>query len=69
MNKVLFGLDRTLVLFIGIAVGAVVGISFFTGGAPNPETQATAPVQTAAAAAPVGGPGPRDGRAGAPPRR
>ncbi len=54
MNKVLFGLDRTLVLFIGIAVGAVVGISFFTGGAPNPETQATVPVQTAAAAAPVG---------------
>ena len=52
MNKVLFGLDRTLVLFIGIAVGAVVGISFFTGGEPSPGTQATAPVQTAAAPAP-----------------
>ena len=32
MNKLLFALDRTAVLFIGIVVGAVVGISFFTGG-------------------------------------
>jgi hypothetical protein len=52
MSKLLFGLDRTLVLFIGIAVGAVVGISFFTGGEPSPGTQATAPVQTTAAPAP-----------------
>jgi uncharacterized protein len=50
MSKILFGLDRTLVLFIGIAVGAVVGISFFTGGAPGPETQAAAPVAAAAPA-------------------
>jgi hypothetical protein len=32
VNKLLFALDRTAVLFIGIVVGAVVGISFFTGG-------------------------------------
>jgi hypothetical protein len=32
VKKWLFALDRTAVLFIGIVVGAVVGISFFTGG-------------------------------------
>ncbi|WP_395611534.1 DUF459 domain-containing protein [Allosphingosinicella sp.] len=33
MNKLLFALDRTAVLFIGIVAGAVVGISFFSHGA------------------------------------
>ena len=48
MNKLLFALDRTAVLFIGIVVGAVVGISFFTGGSPVPGGEAQAkPVLTA----------------------
>ena len=57
MNKFLFALDRTAVLFIGIVVGAVVGISFFTGGSqvPGGEAQAkpvlTAPTPMAAAPA------------------
>jgi hypothetical protein len=44
VNKLLFALDRTAVLFIGIVVGAVVGISFFTGGSqvPGGEAQAKA---------------------------
>lgn len=41
MNKWLFALDRTAVLFIGIVVGAVVGISFFTGGGETGETART----------------------------
>ena len=36
VNKLLFVLDRTAVLFIGIVVGAVVGISLFTGGSSVP---------------------------------
>ena len=36
MNKLLFALDRTAVLFIGIVVGAVIGISFFSGGSSVP---------------------------------
>jgi hypothetical protein len=55
LSKLLFALDRTLVLFVGIAVGAVVGISFFTGGGqPATEAQATPvlpPDQARAAAA------------------
>jgi hypothetical protein len=54
LSKVLFGLDRTLVLFIGIAVGAVVGISFFAGGQSSPEAQATPAVPQSSAPAPVG---------------
>lgn len=56
MNKLLFALDRTAVLFIGILVGAVVGISFFTGGdqVPGGEAQAkpVLPPPTAVAASP-----------------
>lgn len=36
MNKLLFALDRTAVLFIGIVVGAVIGVSFFSGGSSVP---------------------------------
>ena len=57
MNKLLFALDRTAVLFIGIVVGAVVGISFFTGGAGVPGGEAKAkealPAPTAIAASPT----------------
>ncbi len=57
MNKLLFALDRTAVLFIGIVVGAVVGISFFTGGdrVPGGEAQAkpVLPPPTAIAASPA----------------
>lgn len=57
MNKLLFALDRTAVLFIGIVVGAVVGISFFTGGTSVPGGEAQAktalPPPTAVAASPA----------------
>jgi uncharacterized protein len=57
VNKLLFALDRTAVLFIGIVVGAVVGISFFTGGTsvPGGEVQAkpVLPAPTAIAASPA----------------
>lgn len=57
MNKLLFALDRTAVLFIGIVVGAVVGISFFTGGVSVPGGEARAktalPPPTALAASPA----------------
>jgi hypothetical protein len=57
VNKLLFALDRTAVLFIGIVVGAVVGISFFTGGASVPGGEAKAkevlPAPTAIAASPT----------------
>ena len=57
MNKFLFALDRTAVLFIGIMVGAVVGISFFTGGdrVPGGEAQAkpALPPPTPVAASPA----------------
>ena len=59
----LFGLDRTLVLFIGIAVGAVVGISFFTGGEPSPGSPGDGPVLPALT------PAPERGRRGAGPGR
>ncbi|HYD11874.1 MAG TPA: DUF459 domain-containing protein [Allosphingosinicella sp.] len=53
----MFALDRTAVLFIGIVVGAVVGISFFTGGdrVPGGEAQAkpVLPPPTAIAASPA----------------
>lgn len=53
LSKLLFSLDRTLVLFIGIAVGAVVGISFFAGGRSGGEAEAipVLPPATQAAAA------------------
>ncbi|MBC7987321.1 MAG: DUF459 domain-containing protein [Sphingomonadaceae bacterium] len=44
MERLLLVLDRTLVLFIGIAVGAVIGLAFLSGGssgggaAPTPVT-------------------------------
>jgi len=57
VNKLLFALDRTAVLFIGIVVGAVIGISFFTGGSavPGGEGQAKTvlPPPTAVAASPT----------------
>ena len=57
MNKFLFALDRTAVLFIGIVVGAVIGISFFTGGdqVPGGEAQAkpALPPPTPVAASPA----------------
>ena len=57
MNKLLFALDRTAVLFIGIVVGAVVGISFFTGGSQVPGGEAQAkpvlPPPTQVAASPA----------------
>ena len=57
MNKWLFALDRTAVLFIGIVVGAVVGISFFSGGSSVPGGEAQAkpvlPPPTAIASAPT----------------
>jgi hypothetical protein len=57
VNKLLFVLDRTAVLFIGIVVGAVVGISFFTGGSSVPGGEAQAkpvlPPPTAVAASPA----------------
>jgi hypothetical protein len=63
VNKLLFALDRTAVLFIGILVGAVVGISFFTGGEsgggeaaktelPAPTAVAGTPANPATPAAP-----------------
>lgn len=57
MNKWLFALDRTAVLFIGIVVGAVVGISFFTGGVSVPggedKAKAVLPAPTAIGASPT----------------
>jgi hypothetical protein len=57
VNKLLFALDRTAVLFIGIVVGAVVGISFFTGGDRVPggaaEAKPVLPPPTAVAASPA----------------
>jgi hypothetical protein len=57
VKKFLFALDRTAVLFIGIVVGAVIGISFFTGGdrVPGGEAQAkpALPPPTPVAASPA----------------
>ena len=53
----MFALDRTAVLFIGLVVGAVIGISFFTGGdrVPGGEAQAkpVVPPPTAVASTPA----------------
>jgi len=57
VNKLLFALDRTAVLFIGIVVGAVVGASFFSGGSSVPGGEARAkpvlPPPTPVAASPA----------------
>jgi len=53
VNKLLFALDRTAVLFIGIVVGAVVGISFFTGGGGGDATKTALPGPTAVAGSPT----------------
>jgi hypothetical protein len=50
LDRVLLILDRTIVLFIGLAVGAAVTLSFFPSGAPGTEAQASIPT-----AAPVAG--------------
>lgn len=51
-QKLLFALDRTAVLFTGLAVGAVVGASLIGGAAP-PEAQAGTPGPVSQAAAPA----------------
>jgi hypothetical protein len=52
LDRLLLILDRTMVLFIGLAVGAVVTLSFFTGGAePGSVAQASIPALPAAPAA------------------
>jgi hypothetical protein len=63
-HKFLLALDRTLVLFVGLGVGAVVGATLL-GGAAAPEAQASAPPAPPAAAAPRGQPMPRLARAAA----
>src|SRR5205085_10358844 len=53
LDRLLLILDRTMVLFIGLAVGAVVTLSFFGGAEPGSRAQASIPaVPTADAAAP-----------------
>jgi len=55
LEKLLPLLDRTAVLFVGIALGAAIGISFFTGGGdPTSEAKATAPAIAAVAPADQG---------------
>jgi len=51
LDRLLLILDRTLVLFIGLAVGAVVTFSFFGGGKVASEAQASIPALPSAAAA------------------
>ncbi|HEX5183858.1 MAG TPA: DUF459 domain-containing protein [Allosphingosinicella sp.] len=53
LSKVLLVLDRTMVLFVGLAAGAVVATSFFPAAAPGSQAQASIPVPPVAAAAPV----------------
>jgi hypothetical protein len=48
-QKLLLALDRTAVLFIGLAVGGVVGASLFSGGAVA-EAEASTPAPTLASA-------------------
>ena len=43
LDRLLLILDRTMVLFIGLAVGAVVTLSFFTGGEPGSQARASIP--------------------------
>jgi hypothetical protein len=52
LDRLLLSLDRTLVLFIGLAVGAVVTFSFLGGAEPVGQAQASIPAMPAAAAAP-----------------
>jgi hypothetical protein len=55
LGKLFFALDRTLVLFLGMAAGAIIAISFFPGGDPSSDAQAkpVLPATAAARAAPV----------------
>jgi hypothetical protein len=58
LDRLLLILDRTMVLFIGLAVGAVVTLSFFTGGEPGSQAQASipaVPASTTANANPING--------------
>jgi len=50
LDRLLLILDRTMVLFIGLAVGAVVTLSFFGGGEPGSRAQASIPAVPATAA-------------------
>ena len=51
-HRFLLALDRTLVLFVGLGVGAVVGASLI-GGAAAPEAQASAPPASRPASPPA----------------
>ncbi len=51
LEKAVFVLDRTAVLFIGLAAGAVVTMSFFPSAAPGSRAEASIPARPAAAAA------------------
>jgi hypothetical protein len=51
LDRLLLILDRTMVLFIGLAVGAVVTMSFFPAAAPNGQAQASIPPAPVIAAA------------------
>jgi len=50
LDRLLLILDRTLVLFVGLAVGAVVTFSFFPGAQPAGEAQASIPAAPVAVA-------------------
>jgi hypothetical protein len=56
LDKLLLVLDRTIVLFIGLAAGAVVALSFFPAVAPGSQAQASIPAAPAAVAAAVRNP-------------
>ncbi|HEX4737771.1 MAG TPA: DUF459 domain-containing protein [Allosphingosinicella sp.] len=49
LDRVLLVLDRTTVLFVGLAAGAVVATSFFPSAVPGGQAQASIPVPPAAA--------------------
>ena len=49
LDRLLLILDRTMVLFIGLAVGAIVTLSFFTGGEPGSQARASIPAMPATA--------------------
>ena len=51
LDRLLLILDRTMVLFIGLAVGAVVTLSFFPAASPNGRAEANIPAMPAPAAA------------------
>lgn len=63
-QKLLLSLDRTLVLFVGLGVGAVIGASLI-GGPAVPEAQASAPPAASPAPAGAAQPAPRLSRAAA----